>query len=200
MQIIGLTGSFGTGKSLVASIFKRFGAEVIDADRLAHEAIGKGLPAYKRIIAVFGETVLDKNGSINRKKLAAVVFSSKKRLDELNKIIHPGVIKSIKERTRVSKKKILVIDAPLLCEAGLSGLADILVVVKASREKQIRRSMKKFRMSKSDVCKRISCQLPLQKKAGMADYVVDNNGSRKKTEKEVRKIWQEIKKGAKAWK
>ncbi len=200
MPIIGLTGGFGTGKSFVASIFKRLGAKVIDADKLAHRALKKGSATYKRIIATFGASILDTKGAINRRELAEIVFNNNDGLTNLNSIVHPEVIRKIRGRIKsADKSEILIIDAPLLCETSLSGLTNVLVVVRASRENQIERCMKKFSIKKKDVVKRMACQIPLREKVLMADYIIHNDGTRKETEKQVKKIWQDLKKGAKVW-
>ena len=193
MIIIGITGGFGTGKSFVAGIFKKLGAEVIDADKIAHEILGKDRTVYKKVVAVFGRLILDAGGSIDRKALGKAVFDDKKRLARLNSIIHPVVIRRIENEIKVSKKDILAVDAPLICETSLSRLIDVLVVVKVSAPRQIDRCVKKFKLDRKDVYKRIMCQMPLKTKIKKADYVIDNNGTRKRTERQVIKIWQELK-------
>lgn len=192
MPIVGLTGGFGTGKTYVGSIFRKLGAKVFDADSVAHDALKKGTPTYRRIVASFGGSILDPKREIKRNVLGEIVFSNRKKLSKLNGIVHPYVIRKIKESIKKSKSGVLVIDAPLICEAGLCGLMDILVVVSASRKKQIERCVKKFRIAKKDVCKRMACQMPLKQKLQRADYRINNNGTRKETEKQVRRIWQEL--------
>jgi dephospho-CoA kinase len=201
MLIAGLTGGFGTGKTYVASIFRKLGAKVIDADKLAHAALKEGSPTYKKIVAAFDRSVLVPTGAINRKALGKIVFDDKKRLAQLNGIIHPFVMGKIKERIKAGGSGMLIIDAPLICETALSGMIDVLIVVKASRKNQLERCMKKFKMEEEDVDKRMACQIPLKEKVEKADYIVDNNGTRKGTEKEVKQIWQELKrkKGAILW-
>lgn len=199
MPIVGLTGGFGTGKSYASSIFKKLGAKVIDADKLAHKALKKGSAAYKRIVAVFGKSILDPKGSIKRKVLGKIVFNDKKRLAKLNKIVHPYVIGAIENSIKASKNEVLIIDAPLICETSLSGLVDVLVVVKASRKNQIDRCVKKLDMEKEDVCKRMACQMPLKEKINKADYIIDNDGTRKETVIQVKQIWGDLKKGAFLW-
>lgn len=196
MRIIGVTGGFGSGKSFIASLFKKCGAKVINADALAHKALTKGSRSYKRIVSAFGNRVLDAKGAIKRKTLAGIVFNDKKSLARLNKIVHPEVIRKIRGSIRSSAAgEVLVIDAPLICETSLVSLMDTLVVVKASRENQIKRCSKKFHITREDVRKRMACQMPLGQKICMADYVVDNDGAKSRTEKQVREIWQHIKKG-----
>ena len=199
MPIVGLTGGFGAGKSYAASIFKKLGAKVIDADKLAHKAIRKGDAVHKRIAAVFGKSILDPKGSIKRKALGKIVFNDKKRLAKLNKIIHPYVIGKIKNSIKASKNEVLIIDAPLICETSLSDLVNVLIVVRASRNVRIGRCVKKFYMEKEDVCKRMACQMPLKEKIDKADYIIDNDGARKETVIQVKQIWQDLKKGAFLW-
>ena len=197
MRIVGLTGGFGAGKSFVASLFKKLGAKVIDADKLGHKVLSKGSSGYRRVVAAFGKKILSPDLSINRKALAGIVFADRKDLTRLNRIVHPGIIKEIVKRIRgAAKSEVLIVDAPLICEANISGLMNVLIVVKASRKNQVKRCCKKFGMEERDVCKRIAMQMPLNKKIRMADYTVDNNGTKKKTKKQVREIWQELKKGA----
>lgn len=193
MKVIGLTGSFGTGKTFVASIFRSLGATVIDADRIAHDAIGRGRQAHKKIVSFFGRQILDKDGEVNRKRLAGKVFGNKKALASLNRIVHPDVIRTINACIKkAGPGDVVVVDAPLLVEAGLVGMADLVVVVKSSERRQVERCSRKFSMSKEDVMKRIKGQIPITRKIKLADFVVDNDGSRSETRKRVKKIWKEI--------
>src|SRR3989338_3927722 len=196
MPIVGLTGGFGTGKSFAASVFKKLGADIIDADELGHKALKKGSATYKRIVAVFGKSILDKNNFIDRIALARKVFKNKKSISKLNRLVHPQVVKEIRGRIRgTAQNDVLVIDAPLICETKLTALMDVLVVVKASKKNQVERCVKKFGMKKADVCRRVACQMPLEEKAKKADYIIDNNGTRKETVEQVERIWRDIKKG-----
>ena len=197
MRIVGLTGGFGSGKSFIASLFKRLGAKVIDADKLGHKALRKRSTAYKRVVAAFGKKVLKADLSINRKALAGIVFADRKSLAKLNRIVHPGIIREIAKRAQISaKSEVLIVDAPLICETNITGLMNALIVVKASKKNQIERCSKKFGMRQEDIRKRIACQMPLNRKIRYADHIVDNNGTKKDTEKQVRNIWKELKKGA----
>lgn len=193
MTVIGLTGSFGTGKTFVASIFKSFGAVVIDADMIAHGAIKKGKPAYKKIIDVFGPGILASGREIDRKRLAELVFGNKRSLAKLNRIVHPEVIRVIKAKIKAADKDaVVVIDAPLLIEARLLNIADKLVVVKSSKKRQIERCLKKFRIKREEVLKRIRSQISMKEKLKMADFVVRNDRTRNLTRSRVRKVWEEI--------
>ncbi|MCX5677651.1 MAG: dephospho-CoA kinase [Candidatus Omnitrophica bacterium] len=193
MTVIGLTGSFGTGKTFVASIFKSLGASVIDADTIAHGVIKKGKPAYKKIIGAFGSGILAPGREIDRKKLAALAFSSKRSVKKLNRIVHPEVIRVIKAKIKAAgKNAVVVIDAPLLIEARLLNIVDKLVVVKSSKKRQIERCLKKFHIKREEVLKRIRSQISMKRKLKMADFVVRNDRTRSLTRSQVRKVWEEI--------
>ena len=186
--ILGITGTFGSGKSTVANMFKSFGAELIDADKIAHRVIRPGSGIYKKIINAFSRSILKKNKSIDRRKIAKVVFKDKKLLQKLNQIIHPEVIKIIKNQICASTKGIVVLDAPLLIEAGLERLVDKLIVVSIHKKKQIERALKKASLSEADILKRIKAQIPLKDKIRLADFVIDNSGTIGKTRKQVASI------------
>jgi len=197
MRIVGLTGGFGSGKSLVAFLFKSLGAKVVDADELGHKALKKDSTTYKRVVAAFGKNILLPDLSINRKALAGIVFADKKSLSKLNRIVHPGIIRGIVKRIhKTVKNEVLIVNAPLICETNITGLMNVLIVVKASKKNQIERCSRKFGMEEKDICRRIKMQMPLNRKIRMADYIVDNNGTKKETKRQVRKIWRKLKKGA----
>ncbi len=185
--ILGLTGSFGSGKSTVARMFKAAGAKIIDADRIAHETLSPKGAVYKKIVRVFGQEVVRKN-SIDRDKLGRYVFSNKRLLKRLQEIMHPVIIRTIKKEIASSPSRDIILDAPLLIEVGLEHLADKLLVVKISRERQIERLLRKTALSRADILKRIRAQFPLSAKVRMADFVIDNNGNLGETRKQVKGI------------
>ena len=193
MIVIGLTGSFGTGKTFVASIFKSLGAQIIDADRIAHRVIRRPSPAYKGIVGLFSKDILGPDGEIVRSKLGRKAFADKRLLRRLEGIVHPQVIKEIKRSIRAAgAKDAVVIDAPLLIEAKLDKLVDKLVVVKCSKRRQLKRCVKKFQLQKEEISLRIKRQMSLKKKMQIADYVIENSGTKSRTKKQVRKLWEEI--------
>jgi len=190
--VIGITGSFGSGKTTVAGMLKSFGAYVIDADKLAHGCISRGNPAYERIIHTFGRGILKENRVINRKRLADVVFNNINLLIKLNNIIHPQVIRLIKDKINSSMAKVIVLDAPLLLEAGLKGLVDKLLVVKINRDAQIERIKNRMSLTKTDILKRIKSQIPLSQKLRLADFIIDNSGTIQETRKQVEQIKRRV--------
>lgn len=196
MKVIGLTGSFGTGKTFVASVFKRSGAKVIDADKVAHDMCRPGGKVHRKIVSIFGKDILDARGMIDRAKLGRIAFLKKGNIEILNDIVHPEVIKYIRQAIQKAlSRDILVIDAPLLIEAGLVSIVDKLVVVAASTENQIERCMEKFGITKEEVLRRIKQQIPLRTKKVLADFVIDNDGTKAETIRQAKKVWREI-----AWK
>lgn len=176
-------------------MFSKLGARVIDADKISHQLITPRGRCFYQVIKAFGRGILH-NGKIDRKKLSVIVFEGPGELKKLSRIIHPQVIREIKERIQFYRKNkkvnAVVIDAPLLVEAGLHRLADITVVVKAERAQQIKRLRGRMAISTSEIVKRINAQMDINKKIRLADFVVDNRGSLAQTEKQVKRIWQTI--------
>jgi dephospho-CoA kinase len=200
-MVIGVTGNLGVGKTTVARMFRKLGAKVIDADRIAHMIIKPCTPAYRQVIASFGRGVLA-GIHISREKLAGIVFSEEKKIKKLNKITHPKILKIIKNKIKeLPDKRILVIDAPLLIESGLSSWVDRLVVVKSQPGIQKQR-LKKCGFTTNEINRRLNVQLSQKTKIGLADFVIDNSGTRNETQKQVRDIWRRIiiNTGGRKWK
>ena len=190
--LLGLTGSFGSGKSTVAGIFRSFGARVIDADKIARAYLKPGTPVYRRLIAGFGKGIIKDDGAIDRKRLGEIVFADKRALRKLNKITHPWVIREIKRQLKRQKTGVIVLDAPLFIEAGLRKMADKLLVVRASRENQVKRAVKKTGFSRLEVLRRIKAQIPVSVKIRMADFVIDNDLTLENTRNQVRRIRRQL--------
>jgi dephospho-CoA kinase len=187
--VVGLTGSFGSGKSSVARVFASRGAHVIDADTIAHSLIKAPCVVYQRIIRVFGKGILKKDLTIDRRKLGKIVFNDKARLSCLNRIIHPEVIRMVKAGIKAHTTGVIVLDAPLLVEAGLMKLVDKLIVVTVSPDTQIKRIRKKTGLLQSEIKKRIACQIPLKEKVALADFVIDNDQTKSRTRKQALAIF-----------
>jgi len=192
-MIIGLTGGIASGKTTVARLFKKKGALVLDADTIAHKVIEADKPAYRKVVRFFGQEVLKKNRSINRRRLAKIVFFSPLKLKKLNSFIHPEVIKIIKDEVKKWKgKKSIVIDAPLLIEAGLHKKVDKLVVVTCPIKTQMNRLIKRDGFSPREARARMSSQMPLRNKVKLADEVIDGELSLKNLQSRVNQIWQKF--------
>lgn len=196
--IVGLTGGIAGGKSTVASMFKDLGAKIIDADQLGHRVILPHQPAWKKILKLFGQDILKNDLTINREKLAKIVFADQALLKTLNKITHPEIMKLVKkeinldrDKTR-SQNKILIIDAALIYEAKIDRLMDQIIVVFIEEDKQIKRLNKRNHLSQNEALQRVKSQMPLKEKIKLADYVIDNSSSLNKTKKQVEKIWEKL--------
>jgi len=193
MIIIGVTGGFGTGKTTVSGFFRELGAKVIDADRLVHELYGKDPGMRRALVRAFGRGVAP-NGKISRKRLGEVVFADRSRLKKLTGMVHPRVIKQIKMLAKNAVSGVLVVDAPLLIESGLTEFVDFILTVKAPGF-LIRRRAGQRGFSGEDLRKRTSAQMPIRKKIALSDFVINNNRSKKHVKREVKKIWQKVTRG-----
>ena len=195
-MIIGVTGPIGSGKTTVAKLFRRHWYNRIDADEIGHDILKKNYVTYAKIVKFFGNGILDKNKDINRKKLGDIVFDNEKKLEKLNSLTHPIIIKSIKNEISKIKKRCggktrMIIDAPLLLETKMENLVDKVVVVKCSKKNILKRLNKKY--SKGKIEKILKRQMPLEEKLKHADFVVDNNKSIKHLEKQVERIIEMLK-------
>jgi dephospho-CoA kinase len=192
--VLGVTGNIGCGKTTVARMFKTKNSLLIDADSYGRSLLTCNKKIYKKIKKVFGREIIKGDNSIDRQKLARIVFSDKSELIKLNRIVHPPLVRAIRRFINNSDKKIIILDAALIIEAGLGKIVDKLVVVKAKRQQQILRKTKNRRLRKEDVIMRMKFQIPQNKKLGFADFIIDNSGHVGKTRKQVseirRKLWK----------
>ncbi|HEY4712363.1 MAG TPA: dephospho-CoA kinase, partial [Dehalococcoidia bacterium] len=179
MVIVGLTGSVGTGKSTVTNFFRELGAYIIDWDELARKVTSPHSKAWKGIVEYFGKGILNADLTINRQKLAEIVFSDKEKVAQLNQIVHPEVFKEDARITDEIKSldpdALIIKDIPLLLELTRPIYVDKIIVVSASEQTQLRRLEEKG-MNRKDARSRIKSQLPLEKKIKSADFVINNDG------------------------
>lgn len=187
--IIGLTGGIASGKSAVLNCFKKLGAKTLDSDLIARDVVKKGKPALREIAKKFGKEFIKKDGSLDRKKMAELIFINQQRRKELEKIIHPKIIEVYKKNIRSVKSGILIIDIPLLFEVGLQKLVDQVVVVWVPENIQIKRLMDREKISQKEALCRIHSQWALDKKKKLADFVIDNSRSLKETQKQVKNFF-----------
>lgn len=176
---IGLTGGIATGKSTVAAVFKERGAAVVSCDRIAHRLIQKGSPIYIKIISEFGRSVIGRDGDIDRRMLAQMVFNDARRRRRLEDILHPAIWREVlaaKQRAAALGKKVFVAEVPLLFEAGLDAFVDISILTFCPENEQIRRAMHSLNLTKKEALARIRSQMKLLKKLARADLVLDTGG------------------------
>jgi len=183
--IVGLTGAFGSGKSLSAGYFKMLGAKVIDADKVAHQIL-RDKAVLSKLTHLFGKGILC-NRAISRERLGAIAFSKKENIKKLCQITHGAIIRKIKQIANTCKKKVVVIDAPLLIESGFHKEMDAVIVVSADKKKRLRRCLKAG-FSKKTFLERSAAQLPLSFKLRYADYKINNNGTKAQTKESIHKI------------
>ncbi len=196
MKILGLTGGIASGKSTVSQVFKRLGAYIIDADKVAHEIVEPGNPAWRDVINRFGDDILNSDSTIDREKLGDMVFGNPELLDALNKITHPRVMEKFKDELHCIRANnpdaIVIMEVPLLYETHLERLCDQVIVVWVDRETQIKRLMLRDKINEGAAIKRIDSQMELDEKAKKADYVIDNRHTIEETTKIATKYYNEI--------
>ncbi len=197
MLWVGLTGGIGSGKSTVAAILESLGIAVISADLLAHEVMSAGSPGATRIQKTFGDSVLARDGSVDRAKLGAIVFGDPAKRLALEGIVHPEVRKkSAGEKARLEQRgdALGVYEIPLLFEKKLEDQFDLIVTVAVSSEIQVERLMKRSGLTVEQAYARISSQLSQDLKIQASDFVIWNDGDERELRKQTQKIIAEINK------
>ena len=197
MLIVGLTGGVASGKTGVSQILREEGAYLIDADQIARELVQPHTPTWNELIKVFGKEILQEDGSIHRKRLAAKVFSDPEQRNLLNQILHPRIKaemnKGVKEIGQKDPDAIVVIDAALLIELGDHREMDKVIVVTSTEKQQIERLKKRDGVDQEEAQKILSSQMPLEEKMKVADFVIRNEGSFEETRRRVKEVFQELK-------
>ena len=192
-MIVGLTGGIASGKSTVSNLFRKYGIEIVDADKVAKE-VSEKKESIEKISNIFGKDILDSDGKIVREKLREKAFKNRELLQELNKIIHPQVMEYFKRKKEEnSKDEILIFDIPLLYETKMEYLCDKIIVVGVDVQKQIRRVVARDGSSENLAKKIIFNQMPLDEKIKKADIVIMNDGTLDELEAKVMKIYRELK-------
>lgn len=193
-MIIGLTGGIASGKSTVSNYLAELGAIIIDADKIAHEIMEKGKTAYWQVIEAFGREILAENGEIDRSRLGKIVFNNLEKKKILEEITHPQVIREMREKIEEyrAENKVIVLDVPLLFEAGLDIMVDETWVVYVDRETQLQRLIARDGLSYEEANKRIQAQMSLEKKRVLADFVINNKGNIEDLKRQVLLKWREI--------
>ena len=195
MIIVGLTGQSGAGKTTVCSTFEKNGFAIINADIVAREVMSKGSECLDETVSVFGD-ILSEDGTLDRKKLAGIVFSDSDKLSVYENIIFPYIISSIKEKIDMYKKEMynyILLDAPTLFESKADGLCDIIVSVIADRDIRLNRILKRDSITLHEAESRLNSQKNDDFYMGKSDYVIKNNGSLSELENNTMDVVNSIK-------
>ena len=197
MLFVALTGGYATGKSHVGRMLQRLGCHLIQADELGRRAQAPDGEAYQSIADMFGRAILDEDGTINRRKLASLVFDDAEKLGNLNAIVHPAVQRMEKamvdEIVAREPRAIIVVEAAIHIETGGHGRFDRLILTVCEEVEQIRRAMKRDKLSEEEVRARLRCQMPLEEKRQFAHYIIDTSGSKAETWRQTREVYNSIK-------
>lgn len=193
MLRVGLTGGIGAGKSEVSRRLAEAGAVLVDADKIAREVVEPGTEGLAAVVAEFGDGVLNPDGSLNRERLGAIVFADEERRAALNKIVHPLVGKRSMELFEAAPEDAVVVyDVPLLAEGGRTGEFDLVVVVDAPIDVQVRRLVTVRGMSEEQARARIAAQATREQRRAIADVVIDNSGDLAALERQIDELWKTL--------
>lgn len=193
MLRVGLTGGIGSGKSEVSRRLVSLGAVLVDADAVAREVVEPGTPGLAAVVEEFGADILRPDGALDRERLGEIVFADDARRERLNAIVHPLVGTRMQELVEdAPEDAIVVYDVPLLAENGLAGLYDLVVVVDAPVEEQVRRLTELRGMTEEAARARIAAQAPRERRRAVADRVIDNSGSLEDLTAQVDELWAEL--------
>ena len=195
MRVIGLTGGIGSGKSTVSQYMAELGAEVIDADKVAHEVFEPNSEGWKEVVDYFGEKVLKSTGEIDRKRLGEIVFNNPEALSKLNEIIHPKAYNLVKSRLEEHRRKgvsVVVLEVILLIEAGWAHLADEVWVTIASEETVVKRLKQQRGLNEEEILARIHSQMSSEEWIKHADVVINNDGNLEETKRKIKELWERL--------
>ena len=198
MKWIGLTGGIASGKSTAAALLRDQGLAVIDADALAREVVEPGTPGLQSVVRAFGPGILDSQGHLDRKALGKIAFGDLKKREELEAILHPLIQAETKlRRSSLEKKgaKVAFYDVPLLFEKDLAKGFDSVVLISCRRETQEARMRSRDQLTDQEIQNRLAAQWPLQKKEGLANYVIHNDGTKEELSSQISNLIKQIQSG-----
>ncbi len=192
MKLLGITGGIGAGKSSVTRLFAALGATIVDADAISRQVMNRGGSAYDTVVAAFGSEILCENGEIDRKKLAAIVFSDDLQRKRLNTITHVAIFQEMQKQIDHAKTSLVCLDVPLLFDSDFPFSCDKTLAVLAPMETRISRVMHRDGMSREQVEARMAAQLSDEELQQKADFCIHNIGSEQELEKKVIELYQNI--------
>lgn len=197
MKIAGLTGGIATGKSTVAGFLEQAGAVIVDADRIAHDLVRQGRPAWQAITDCFGTEILLPDGEIDRPRLGGIIFGNPEKRRLLDELVHPLVFEEMSRRvaeiSAAQPDAVIIQDIPLLMESGRHRELFPVIVAYIPEQLQLERLMTRNALSRDDALARIHSQMPIEKKRILADIVIDNSGSLELTQKRTVAVYHQLK-------
>ena len=195
-RYFGLTGGIASGKSTVAAMLRELGAHIIDADQIGHEMLLPSSAAYPELVSAFGRKILDSAGRIDRKKLGPLVFSDPAKLRQLNRIVHPRIIKRTGQlaakHCAENPGAIVIVDAALIYETGIPGRFVKTIVTWCRPEQQIERLIDKTGLTCKEAEERLASQMPAEEKRRRADFVIDCSGSLEETRRQIHALYPRL--------
>ncbi|HKU73573.1 MAG TPA: dephospho-CoA kinase [Pyrinomonadaceae bacterium] len=196
MLRVGLTGSIGVGKSFVGSVFVELGCRLLDADQTAREVVMPGTAGLKALTETFGEEILNTDGTLDRKRLGALIFADQSERERLNHILHPFIIarqdEILNEWEREDPDGIGIVDAALMIESGGYKRFDKLIVVHCRPEVQLERLMLRDKLSRVEALRRINSQMPQEEKQKYADYLIDTSDGFELTRSRIVEVYNQL--------
>ena len=195
MLLVGLTGNIGSGKSTVAQMLSERGATIIDADVLARRAVEAGAPAFAKIVARWGSSILAPDGHLDRAALRRVVFADHAQLEELNQIVHPEVERlraRLIDQAKRRGDRVVVCDIPLLFERHMTDRFDRILLVDSHRAIRLERLVKERGLRETEAMEMIAAQMPAELKRARADFIVENDGTFAQLERRVNEVWTSL--------
>jgi dephospho-CoA kinase len=195
MLVVGLTGGIGSGKSTFAALLAERGAQIVDADLLGRDALKPGEPAWREVVDTFGDEILAPYSmQIDRQRVAEIVFGDKGKLAALNAIVHPVILRGIADELERlhNTDAIVILDAALIVEMGLTKSVDVVIVVTAPPDARRHRLVESRGMSPADITARIGAQLREEDLIEAADIVVRNEGSTEELAEEAEEVWKQL--------
>lgn len=194
MVVIGLAGGIGAGKSEVSHILAELGAAVLDADRLGHEVYLPNTDGWKKVVAAFGEDVLQPSGEVDRRALGGKVFGNPEALAKLNAIAHPAIRQKLADGIEEHKKagvQVVVMDAAIMIEAGWTDLADEVWVTTAPVDNVVKRLQARNNLTEEQIRARIASQMSTEERAKHAHVVINNDGDLGDLRRKIKALWEE---------
>ena len=201
--IVGITGGIACGKTTVSELLAEKGAIPINADEIGHQLLRADSPVIDELTDAFGQDILETSGDVSRKRLGAIVFKDKAARERLNSILHPLIIQRSRAQARQRVEEdptcVVLLDAPLLIEAGAYDTVDLIVVVTASTETQLRRTLERSNtqgrpLTETEAQARIDSQMPVSEKVKYADVVIENEGTLEDLRMQVDELWEQLQK------